>query len=68
MRQIQPYLTFELFKHFKDPDKISAGEPFCVNSFRALVELTSKLSYKNYLLFYRGQSFDQKNKENGRGY
>ncbi len=64
MRRIQPYLTDELFSHFKDPNKISSGEPFRVNSFRELVEHTAKLSYKNkdYLIFYRGQSLDHRNK------
>jgi len=64
MRRIQPYLTDELYKHFKDPNKISSGEPFRVNSFRELVEHTAKLSYKNkdYLLFYRGQTRDHRNK------
>lgn len=64
MRRIQPELTDELLKHFGDPNKVSAMEPFLVHSFRELVEQTAKLSFKNkdQLLFYRGQTADYKNK------
>lgn len=64
MRRIQPELTKELFDYFGDPNKIGSCEPFPVNTFRELVEHTAKLSFKNkdYLLFYRGQNADYKNK------
>jgi hypothetical protein len=64
MRHIQPELTDELLEHFKDPNKVGSSEPFLVNSFRELVVHTAKLSFKNkdYLLFYRGQNVDYKNK------
>lgn len=64
MRKITPELTTELLNHFKDPNRIGAAEPFRVNTFRALVEHTAKLSYtnKDHLLFYRGQRSDYKNK------
>jgi hypothetical protein len=64
MRHIQPDLTEELLEHFKDPNKVGSSEPFLVNTFRELVEHTAKLSFRNkdYLLFYRGQNTDYRNK------
>ena len=64
MRQIQPELTSELSEHFKDPKKIGLYQPFAVNTYRDLVEHVAKLSFKNkdYLLFFRGQNIDYKNK------
>ena len=64
MRHIQPDLTEELLEHFKDPNKVGSSEPFLVHTFRELVEHTAKLSFRNkdYLLFYRGQSTDYRNK------
>jgi len=64
MRRIQPELTDQLLLHFGDPSKVGSGEPFHVSSFRELVEHSAKLSFKNkdYLIFYRGQTSDHKNK------
>lgn len=64
MRKIQPELTDELLKHFKDPNKVGSTEPYQVDSFRELVEHIAKLSFKNkdHLLFFRGQTTDYKNK------
>lgn len=64
MRSIIPELTPDLLKHFKEPSKMAAAKPLLVSSFRQLVEYTAKLSFKNkdYLLFYRGQNTDYKNK------
>ncbi|TDS13064.1 FRG domain-containing protein [Sphingobacterium paludis] len=64
MRRIQPELTDELLKHFGDPSKVGASDPFPVETFRELVEHTAKLAFKNkdHLIFYRGQSRDYKNK------
>ncbi len=64
MRRIQPELTNDLLIHFKDPDQVGCSDPFVVNTFRELVEHIAKLSFKNkdYLLFYRGQNIDYKNK------
>jgi len=64
MRHIQPDLTEELLEHFKDLNKVGSSEPFLVHTFRELVEHTAKLSFRNkdYLLFYRGQNTDYRNK------
>lgn len=42
------------------------AEPFYISTFRQLVEQTARLSFKNkdYLLFFRGQILDYKNKVN----
>jgi hypothetical protein len=63
MRPIKGSLTKELEKYF-DPDKVTAGEPFLINTYRELVEHVAKLSVvnKDFLLFYRGQSYDFLNK------
>lgn len=64
MRRIQPELTAELIMHFIDPTKVGTVEAFPVKTFRELVEQVAKLSFKNkdYMLFYRGQSADHKNR------
>lgn len=64
MRRIQPELTNELLNHFGDTTKVNSIEAFPINTFRELVEHTAKLSFKNkdYLLFYRGQANDYKNR------
>lgn len=65
MRQVYPKLTDEL-KKITSPKTIGRDEGYLVNTFRELVEHTAKLAYKNkdYILFYRGQSTDYKNKKN----
>ena len=64
MRRVQPELTPELMNHFTDVRNVASHEAFPVATFRKLVEQTAKLSFKNkdYLIFYRGQSEDHKNK------
>jgi uncharacterized protein YutE (UPF0331/DUF86 family) len=64
MRRIQPELTDELLQHFGDSSKVGSTNPFFVKTFRELVEHTAKLAFRNkdYLIFYRGQSIDYKNK------
>lgn len=66
MRRITPDLTSELFAHFGNPQetRVGLGEAFPVSTFRELVEHVARLSFKNkdYLLFYRGQSDDYRNK------
>ena len=64
MRQITPELTPELLKHFKDKNRIASAKAYKVNSYRELVEQTAGLSFlnKDYLLFFRGQKHDHKNR------
>jgi len=66
MRRITPTLTTELFYHFGNPKqkRISESAAYRLNTFRELVEYVARLSFmnKDYLLFYRGQSSDYKNK------
>lgn len=63
MRQIWGKLTKELNQH-TDIKSVSRDPGFTVNTYRELVEQVAKLSYynKDYLLFYRGQAVDYKNK------
>lgn len=65
MRSIEGTLTKELEQHI-DPKKLASSEPFLVNTFRELVEHIAKLSFvnKDYLLFFRGQANDYRNKAN----
>lgn len=66
MRRITPALTAELFNYYGNPREIRVGESnaFKVNTFRELVENVARLSFlnKDYMLFYRGQSQDFRNK------
>ena len=57
-------LTEELVRHVGDPKKVAASEPYPVNTYRELVSHVAQLAYKNkdYLLFYRGQHHDYRNK------
>lgn len=63
MREIEPKLTQELNRHRKGKN-IGEVDPYLINSYRELVKLVAKLAYKNkdYLLFFRGQPKDFKNK------
>lgn len=64
MRHIeQPTLTVELNKVI-DPKNIAGSPAYKVSTFRELVENVAKLSYlnKDYLLFFRGQGNDYKNR------
>lgn len=65
MRQILGRLTKELNQHTNSKD-VGKDNGFPVKSFRKLVEQVAKLSYinKDYLLFYRGQKSDYRNKAN----
>jgi len=56
-------LTKELKKHTSVKD-VAKNDGYFVHTFRELVEQVAKLSYlnKDYLLFYRGQSNDYRNK------
>lgn len=63
MRKIKGRLTAELLNH-TDPKTIGQSPAFPISNFRELVEQVAKLSYlnKDFLLFFRGQDSDYKNK------
>ena len=64
MRQISGVkLTNELLEH-TNTKELAKNTGYRVDSYRMLVEQVAKLSYlnKDYLLFYRGQANDHKNK------
>src|SRR5437868_2377530 len=65
MRKIKGKLTAELLKH-TDPINVGKTSALKISNFRDLVEQVAKLSYlnKDYLLFFRGQDSDYKNKSN----
>tara|TARA_R110002020_G_scaffold75065_6_gene191430 strand:- start:8568 stop:9686 length:1119 start_codon:yes stop_codon:yes gene_type:complete len=65
MRQIYGNLTKELRKH-TSPKEVGKHSGYKVTTFRKLVEQVAKLAYlnKDYLLFYRGQKNDYRNKAN----
>ena len=56
-------LTKELKKHTSLKD-VASNKGYLVNTYRELVEQVARLSYlnKDYLLFFRGQANDYKNK------
>ncbi len=66
MRRITPILTPELFYYFGNPKQKRVGESaaYKIATFRELVEHAARLSFmnKDYLLFYRGQTTDYRNK------
>lgn len=63
MRKIRGILTKEL-NEYTDIDSMSSSDGYYITSYRDLVEQVAKLSYlnKDYLLFYRGQVRDYRNK------
>lgn len=63
MRKIEGLLTSEL-KRISDSKNISSSEGLFIPSYRDLVPQIAQLSYlnKDYLLFFRGQAIDFKNK------
>ena len=63
MRSIEGKITDDLSSVVNDKD-VASGEGFPVGTYRELVEHTAALAYlnKDYLLFYRGQNVDFKNK------
>lgn len=65
MRQIYGKLTTELLKH-STPKTVGIENGYPVETFRDLVEQVAKLSFlnKDYLLFFRGQKNDYRNKIN----
>ncbi len=65
MRQIYGKLTAELATH-TTPKTVGIDNGFPVVSFRDLVEQVAKLSFlnKDYLLFFKGQKNDYRNKLN----
>jgi len=65
MRNISGKLTIELSKH-TTPKMVGVDKGFKIETFRELVEQVAKLSFlnKDFLLFYRGQKYDYKNKAN----
>lgn len=65
MRQIHGNLTKELRKH-TSPKEVGKDLGYSVTTFRKLVEQVAKLAYlnKDYLLFFRGQKNDYRNKAN----
>lgn len=66
MRRITPTLTAELFNFYGNPreKRVGESEAYKVDTFRELVENVARLSFlnKDYMLFYRGQANDYKNK------
>ncbi len=65
MRQVYPKLIDEL-KKITSPKTIGKDEGYPVKTFQELVKYTANLAYRNkdYILFYRGQATDHKNKNN----
>ena len=65
MRSIVGKLTPEILKH-TTPKTVGIDSGFPISTFRQLVEQVAKLSFlnKDYLLFYRGQKNDYRNKAN----
>lgn len=63
MRGIEGKITKELSTIIDEKD-VASGDGYPVNTYRELVEHTAALAYlnKDYLLFYRGQGVDFKNK------
>ncbi len=63
MRQVFPKLSEKLRKH-TSPKTIGYDDGYKINSYRKLVEIIAELAYENkdYLLFFRGQTKDHKNK------
>ena len=63
MRKIEPRLTKTLAKKF-DKKNIAGGNAVLIKTYRKLVEKTARLAYlnKDYLLFFRGQETDYKNR------
>lgn len=65
MRKIFGRLTTELAGH-TTPKTVASDNGFHISTYRDLVEQVAKLSFlnKDYLLFFRGQKSDYKNKFN----
>jgi len=65
MRTIQGKLTKELLAH-TTPKSVGSDIGYPIKTFRELVEQVAKLSFlnKDYLLFFRGQKNDYRNKAN----
>lgn len=65
MRKIYGKLPTEILKH-STPKIVGIENGFPVATFRDLVEQVAKLSFlnKDYLLFFRGQKNDYRNKIN----
>lgn len=63
MREITPNLTKEL-QNFVKNNSVASNDAYPIKSFNELVEQTAKLSFlnKDFLLFYRGQPEDYRNK------
>lgn len=63
MRGIEGKISSKLASLVDEKD-VASGDGFPVNTYRELVEHCAELAYlnKDYLLFYRGQAVDYKNK------
>jgi hypothetical protein len=63
MRAIEGKIGKTLIAHVNEKD-VSSGDGYPISTYRELVEHTASLAYlnKDYLLFYRGQGIDYKNK------
>lgn len=63
MRQVSGRLSKELWQHTK-PENVGIDNAYPVKTFKDLVQNVAKLAYvnKDYILFYRGQKNDYKNK------
>lgn len=65
MRKIEGKLTKEILEFIGgDPKTVASSNAYPINTFRELVEKTAQLAYlnKDYLLFYRGQNLDYRNR------
>jgi len=63
MRRIEGQLTKEISKFIVE-QPVDKADPFSVSTYRQLVEHVAKLAYlnKDYLLFFRGQGIDYRNR------
>lgn len=64
MRNIVPIIPPKYAPLVDDPAKIAKSTPIKINTFRDLVEATAAFAFynKDFMLFYRGQGADYKNK------
>jgi hypothetical protein len=64
MRQISGVILTKELENHTNSKEVAKDKGFFINTFRELVEQVAKLSYlnKDYLLFFRGQANDYKNK------
>ena len=66
MRRIEGQITEEI-QEFINNDSVDKAQAFPVSTYRQLVEHVAQLAYlnKDHPLFFRGQSMDYRNRNNG---